>query len=252
MTADKPATHLSDTPTDVSSDVVDEVRALDDAAATVDGRSALSEQTWLRLRADVRSGTLDVHVHQLVRDTHGDLLAYAQLADHSAELVVHPEHRHRGIGTSIVTTLLERDPEVRIWSHAGHPDAAKLAEDAGLVTLRELWEMDRDLGAEHPLPELPTIPEGLTIRSFAPGHDDDAWVALNAAAFADHPEQGRITVDDLHARMAEPWFDADDFFVAVDEPADGDTADHDTADDGRLVAFHWTKIEGGEIGRAHV
>src|SRR5699024_4359323 len=143
-------------------------------------------------------------------------------------------------------TILERDPTARIWSHAGHPDAARLAETAGLVVLRELWEMDRDIGADHQLPDLPAVPDGLTIRTFVPGHDDDAWVALDAAAFADHPEQGRITVDDLHARMAEPWFDAGDFFVAVDEPAD-----NGTANDERLVAFHWTKIEDG-VGEVYV
>jgi mycothiol synthase len=56
-------------------------------------------------------------------------------------------------------------------------------------------------------------------------------VRLNAAAFASHPEQGRLTVADLHERMAQPWFDAAGFLLVV-EDATGD-----------VVAFHWTKVE---------
>jgi len=79
--------------------------------------------------------------------------------------------------------------------------------------------------------------EGVVVEAFRPGVDDEAWVELNARVFADHPEQGSITIDDLHARMAEPWFDAGDFLVA--------------RHDDRLIAYNWLKIEGpdepGEI-----
>jgi len=67
------------------------------------------------------------------------------------------------------------------------------------------------------------------LRAFTPGVDDEAWVALNAAIFADHPEQGRLTVSDLQARIAEPWFDPNGFLVLATV-------------DGELAAYCWTKV----------
>jgi mycothiol synthase len=86
-------------------------------------------------------------------------------------------------------------------------------------------------GGAAPLPE-PPPPQGVRLRSFQRGADDDAWVALNARAFDSHPEQGRWTVADLRARQAEPWFDPDGFLVAEREA------------DRTLLGFHWTKVHG--------
>ena len=127
-------------------------------------------------------------------------------------------------------TLAEtRDGRLRLWAHGDHPGAAALAESMGFRQSRALWQMRRSLHA--PLPAV-TLPEGVTVRTFEPGPDDADWVALNAAAFRDHPEQGTWTVEDLHRRMREPWFDRDGFFLAHR--------------DDRLVGFHWTKVHGGD------
>ena len=80
------------------------------------------------------------------------------------------------------------------------------------------------------MPELaePEPADGVRIRAFRPGEDDQAWLAVNARAFADHPEQGGWTQAELDERLAAAWFDADGFLLAVR--------------DGRLLGYHWTKV----------
>jgi len=87
------------------------------------------------------------------------------------------------------------------------------------------------------MPE-PVIPPGVQIRTFVPGRDEQEWLRVNAAAFAHHPEQALIDGDDLADRMAEPWFDAEGFFVA-------------TIDD-TIVGFHWTKQHQDQLGEVYV
>jgi mycothiol synthase len=68
------------------------------------------------------------------------------------------------------------------------------------------------------------------------GQDEDAWLALNAAAFAAHGEQGRLSRADLEARLRSDWFSADGFFLAER--------------DDRLVGFHWTKVHAADADQA--
>jgi mycothiol synthase len=113
----------------------------------------------------------------------------------------------------------------------------------GLTLFRELHQMRRPLtpdGGPHAVPE-PVYPAGVTVRTFVPGQDDTAWLAVNAAAFAHHPEQGALVQRDLDDRRAEPWFDPQGFFLAERER------------DGVLVGFHWTKTHAAErLGEVYV
>jgi mycothiol synthase len=108
----------------------------------------------------------------------------------------------------------------------------------GFSELRRLEQWRRSLRV--PLPEAP-LPAGVRLRTFRPGDDDSAWLALNAAAFAGHPEQGGWTMPDLQARMAESWFDPQGFLLAEQNGTDGTP---------ELIGFHWTKVHGGD-GHAH-
>jgi mycothiol synthase len=116
---------------------------------------------------------------------------------------------------------------VRLWAHGDHAGAGALAAQFGLERARSLWQMRRSLFA--PL-EAFVLPEGVRLRTFVPGQDEEAWLKVNAAAFAHHPEQGAWTMDDLLRREREPWFDPEGFFLAFR----GD----------KLAGFHWTKIHG--------
>lgn len=225
---------------EVPAGVVPEVRALIDEAARQDGQPAVSEQGRLHLRGGPREGVR----HLLLRDGDGALAGYAQLEDTdpveapAAELVVAPSRRGNGHGRRLGHALLELSGRrLRVWAHGGHPAARHLAQSLGLSLFRELRQMRRPLaGWEQPAPE---VPAGVTVRTFRPGEDDAAWLALNAAAFAHHPEQGGLTQRDLDDRKAEEWFDPAGFFLAERE--------------GRLVGFHWTKVHAGEgLGEVYV
>ncbi|MFC4494633.1 mycothiol synthase [Streptomyces ovatisporus] len=227
---------------EASAEVVREAQSLLDEAARTDGQAPLSEQGWLQLRGGPRPG-----VRHLLLRADGLLVGYAQLEvtdpvePPTGELAVHPAHRGRGHGRRLGQALLdESGKRLRVWAHGGHPAARHLAQALGLTLFRELRQMRRPLtGASTPALAEPVLPEGVTVRTFRPGEDDAAWLALNAAAFAHHPEQGSLTQRDLDDRKAEPWFDPAGFFLAEQE--------------GELVGFHWTKVHSArQLGEIYV
>ncbi len=227
----------------------DAVRALAAAAAAQDGVAPLSEQPLLRLGTDA-----DWLTHVVARGEDGAVVGYLQVDrggdDASAELVVHPDRRRQGVGSVLLRTA-ERDARLpmfsgapgqrgkplRVWAHGDLPAATALANLVMGEVAGELLVLARPLGPDDAARDVPDLP-GLALRTFRPGADDEAWVRLNARAFADHPEQGRLTVEDLHDRQREPWFDADGFFLVV--PSDDVTAGP--------LGFLWTKVEPGQDG----
>ncbi|MFF2368215.1 mycothiol synthase [Streptomyces sp. NPDC058122] len=223
----------------LSPDQAEDVLRLLSEAARADGQQAVSEQGRLQLKGGSRDG-----VRHLLLTVGAELIGYAQLEDTdpveapAAELVVHPAHRGHGHGRALGSAMLnESGKRLRVWAHGGHSAARHLAQVLGLTLFRELRQMRRSLD-NLDLPE-PKLPEGVTVRNFVPGEDDAAWLAVNAAAFAHHPEQGSLTQRDLDDRTAEPWFDPAGFFLAFR----GD----------ELVGFHWTKVHAEEgLGEVYV
>ncbi|MFH8736911.1 mycothiol synthase [Streptomyces sp. NPDC017964] len=211
-------------------------------AARADGQQAVSEQGRLQLRGGPREG-----VRHFLLKVDRELIGYGQLEDTdpieapAAELVVHPAHRGHGHGRALGSALLGASGKrLRVWAHGGHSAARHLSQVLGLTLFRELRQMRRPLAEGPPLAE-PVLPEGVAVRTFVPGEDDAAWLAVNAAAFAHHPEQGSLTQRDLDDRKAEPWFDPAGFFLAVREG------------DGEVIGFHWTKVHAEEqLGEVYV
>ena len=225
---------------------VRQVLHIAEEAEAADRSAPLSEQ----FRLSVESGDPDV-THVLSYAAEPGLAGYAQVRagsgdePPSAELVVAPEWRRQGVGSALLAALPQ---DARVWSHA--TGRAATAADAfaramGLEPMRSLHVMGRSLVDGPPWPAA-AVPERYSVRSFQPGRDEDAWVAVNAAAFASHPEQGALTRRDLEQRMAQPWWDPQGFILVVDESATGDT-DH-------IAAFHWTKVDppDGDTGEVYV
>ena len=202
------------------------VLALISAATDHDGIPPIAEHVVLHLRHGGDKD--DCHI---IIENDGEIIGYAHLdltdtvAGPSAELVIHPKHRGKGFGRALLTEI-GRITSPRLWSHGDLPSAQKLAEESGYEKVRTVIQMRRSL-TEH----LPSLTTEITLRSFLPGLDDEAWLALNNRAFAGHPEQGKWTLPNLHNRMKENWFDPHGFLLATQ------------AD--QLVAFCWTKIHGG-------
>ena len=208
-----------------------------DAATRHDGITPLSEHVMLHLR---HGGDENVR-HVLARAGDGRLCGYAHLdvtdlvEGPSAEMVVAPAMRRHDLGRAMVEELIqisERDAPgrgMRLWAHGESEAARGLAESLGFSRARVLWQMRRSLMT--PLPDA-SLPEGVHLRTFLPGIDDEAWLAVNASAFSDLPDQGGWTAEDLQRRLDESWFDPSGFLVATDSQ-------------GAIAGFHWTKVHGG-------
>ena len=219
---------------ELSETEIDAVLQLAADAEAVDRISALNEAALLRLR---RPHPTTQHV--LVSEGE-ELVGYAQLESGTAwsagQLVVSPDHRREGAGTELLQRLImESSSPLRVWAMGDTAAARALATAVGMGRQRELLIMERDLDGE--LPE-PVVPAGVQIRTFVPGQDEAEWLRVNAAAFAEHPEQTLIDLDDLKDRMAEPWFDPMGFFVATR--------------DGTMIGFHWTKQHQDQLGEVYV
>lgn len=198
-----------------------------------DGSSPVSDQALLAAAQSQRT-----MLAFLEGDAH---VAVGILGDGEVDLVVSPEARGRGIGTAALRILIAESPEeLRAWAHGENPAAEALLTQAGFTPVRSLFRMALDpalLPHDGPDPERLQPPAGFTLRQFSSDRpaDVDEWVTVNAAAFATHPEQGRITAADFRLVAAEPWFDPDDLFLLAGA-------------DGALAGSTWIKTITGAPG----
>jgi mycothiol synthase len=201
-----------------------EILALAREVERRDGAPPLSDQALTRL-----ASTEVTHLVALDGET---LTGYAQRDGTSVELAA--------LDDATLDALLSAaeaadGTPVQVWSHGQHSPTAAAARDRGYRPARTLVQLRRPL---QPVPPLASLADGVRVRSFVPGVDEDAWLTVNAAAFATHPEQGRWTHADLLAREAEPWFDPAGFLLAER--------------DNTLLGFHWTKVHADGMGEVYV
>ena len=202
------------------------VLSLIKAAHDFDGTPAIAEHVLLHLRHG--GDKSDSH---LVIEENKEVIAYAHLdttdlvAGPSVEAVVHPQHRGKGLGALILKEAIKKcGNKTRIWSHGDLPAAKAIAASLKLELLWSNLLMSKSLG------EIQPVTSKYPIRTFIPGLDNQAFLALNNNVFTNYPDQGGWSEDDLKVRINESWFDDKGFFVAEDK--------------GELIGFCWTKIHG--------
>ncbi|MGI8665019.1 MAG: mycothiol synthase, partial [Jatrophihabitans sp.] len=182
----------------LSDQQVHAVQRLVAAAPGASDNPPISEGALLQLR----SGEPVRHLLATDAELSAEATGYAQLAPSphgpTAELVA----VDAGAGTELLGALerLAGADGLRLWAHGADSIAGQAARQAGLVEVRALLQLRRSL-ADLQLPP-PELPAGVRIRAFVPGRDDRRWLAVNARAFADHPEQGSWTERELAERLS--------------------------------------------------
>jgi mycothiol synthase len=214
----------------------DAIRQLARAAEAADGQPPLNEAVW----RDLASGAPGIDV-LATASSHAAAAGYAHAArsDNATEpgwevaLVVAPPWRGQGVDDTLLDAVVdaiatEGGGHIVLWRMG-----AGAADDE--LTARHGFRVDRTLLEMHvplPLDAAPIWPDGVRVRSFEPGRDEAAWIAVNNRSFAGHPEQGGWTIETLRAREHDSWFDPAGFLLAVQGDA--------------VVGSCWTKVHAAE------
>lgn len=203
--------------------MIDTARALGAACAAHDGMPPFNDQALVELARGQRRAIGDETALAVVSD-----------ADREVELAVHPEHRGRGLGLALAERVATELGDFDAWAHGDLPAARAIAERLGMRRVRELLQLRAPVPAAADGADPDRLPDG--VRAFEPD-DASALLALNAASFAHHPEQGRMSASDLAARLAEPWHDDANLVVLPGEAG--------------LDGFAWVK-PGGDVAELYV
>lgn len=229
-----------------------EIRALVESAGGRDGAEALGEAK----RAQLESGAADGGRHWsgvLAYDEgEGALVGYAHLrwdravpdgVEATAEVVVGPGVADRAaVARAVLDEARDLVAEagggrLSVWSHGVRDVLRTLPAAAGFEVDRVLAVMERPLADA---PDVDPPPEGVSLRPYRAGKDDEELLRVNNEAFASHPEQGGWDRSTLEARRHWSWFDPEGLILAWRGE--------------RLLGFHWTKVHPGEpaIGEVYV
>ncbi|MFE9572677.1 GNAT family N-acetyltransferase [Streptomyces sp. NPDC006692] len=129
----------------------------------------------------------------LVRDSEGEPAGWGWVKGRRSTVHVHPDHRGRGLGSSLLAWAearaqqLGNDRLAQTVSDGDHA-AVALLRSSGYSQLVTEWLLEIAMSVE---PEVPEPPEGVTVRAFRPG-DEQAAYQVTEDAF-DEWQQRRKT-----------------------------------------------------------
>ncbi|MCL2804159.1 MAG: mycothiol synthase [Micrococcales bacterium] len=232
-----------------------------------DGIDAFGE---VQIQALTSGSPTAVHLLAWI-DGHLAGYAQGEVSSDSVELAVHPHHRRQGVASAMIGHCLEggidharpgtrsaptsqmpatsreaanahdtaggvsrtspgSQRQTRWWAHGDLPAAQAAARRLDLVPVRQMVKMTAPVDTAW-TETTAQPPPGTQWHRFTPGSDEAAWVELNAAAFAGHPEQGQLTEQDLAWRMDQDWFDPEGFWLLRDQSGGSN-----------YLGYIWTKV----------
>lgn len=216
--------------------LADEAAAIDDLvgrATDATGLGTLSESQALGIRAGTALGFVGEGANGVTG--YAGLVPASEPGEWAMEIVADEEGLD--LVPELVSSVLTAVGKVgagglRWWVYGGQ--AGDLPTRFGFEPERVLLQMARQLPHEEP----PQFGSNIVVAAFRPGIDEAAWLEVNNAAFAGHPENGRWAHRDLEERMATEWFSSEGFRLAW------------SGSD--LVGFCWTKIHPNNDGEIYV
>jgi len=138
---------------------------------------------------------------------------------------VHPSQRGFGLGSYLVAWAEQRAMDIagaapaearivtRHFVNERDAPATQLLTTTGYQAVRITYTMAIDLTDT---PPQPVWPEGLAVRTFQSGHDEEATYLAYEEAFEDMWQRPRSTLEQFLSKTRRPYFDPSLWFLAVD------------------------------------
>ncbi len=132
---------------------------------------------------------------------------------------VHPDYRLRGIGNALYKALMDYIAENGLPLPVMTPNKnanllIDFLERRGYELDRYFWDLQ--LPAEVEVREEPVLPEGFSVRTFVPGEDEELFMQVRNATFAEHYGSVQRTLEEMTAVTKEPDFRPEGLFFAFE------------------------------------
>ena len=214
----------------------DETADEDAVASLVSAPGGLTEAKYVDVaRGKDRHGIGVVMELRCAIIGYGHALPIAEDGVWAIEVAISEAHRDEaGFGQLTAATMaaVPDAGEIRVWTN--HPAHHRAAVVAGYLEIRELRRLGRALPPDTEV----ELPSSIDLRGFRLGRDEEAWIGVNNAAFADHPENRGWDLARFRETAALPWFDPAGLLMAWE--------------DGRLVGSCWTKVHEANVGEIYI